>query len=173
MKKVIGIAGWSGSGKTTLVENLIKIFKKKYNLKISVLKHAHKNFSLDKKGKDSYRFSSSGADQVLISSKKQWAIVNKIKENELRLSYLLKFCKEADIVLVEGWKHSNLKKIEIYRTELNKNFLYTDDKNIIAIASDNTSIKTNRKIKLLDINNHLSIAEFIINNDFGNLNDKV
>ena len=50
MKKTIGIAGWSGSGKTTLVENLIKIFKNKYKLKVCTLKHAHKNFEIDKKG---------------------------------------------------------------------------------------------------------------------------
>ena len=82
MKKTIGIAGWSGSGKTTLVENLIKVFKNKYKLKVCTLKHAHKNFEIDKKGKDSYRFSKAGSDQVIISSSRQWAVINQLNDKE-------------------------------------------------------------------------------------------
>ena len=65
---IIGIAGGSGSGKTRLVVELIKVFKKKYKLKVCALKHAHENFEIDKEGKDSFRFYEAGADQIIISS---------------------------------------------------------------------------------------------------------
>ncbi len=172
MKKTIGIAGWSGSGKTTLVENLIKIFKNKYKLQVCTIKHAHKSFEIDKKGKDSYRFSKAGSDQVIISSSSQWAVINQSNDKEKDLNFLLKNTISADIVLVEGWKYSHIKKIEVYREEVNKEFLYKSDDNIVAIALENTSIKIYKDIFKLDLNNYSSIAEFIIKNNFELKNDQ-
>ena len=110
MKKIIGIAGWSGSGKTTLVEGLVTIFNNNYNLKVCAIKHAHKNFKIDQEGKDSYRFSKAGAERVIISSINKWTIINKVQEEE-SIENLLKFTKNFNIILVEGWKFSNLKKM--------------------------------------------------------------
>ena len=172
MKKTIGIAGWSGSGKTTLVENLIKIFKNDYRLKVCTLKHAHKSFEIDKKGKDSYRFSKAGSDQVIISSTKQWAVINQSNNEEKDLNFLLKNVISADIVLVEGWKYSNIKKIEVYRKEVNNEFLYKNDNNIVAIALENTNTKIYKDIFKLALNNYSSIADFIIKNNFDINNDQ-
>ena len=172
LKKTIGIAGWSGSGKTTLVENLIKVFKNKYKLKVCTIKHAHKNFEIDKKGKDSYRFSKAGSDQVIISSSRQWAVINQSNNGEKDLNFLLKNAISADIILVEGWKYSNIKKIEVYRKEVNKEFLYKNDNNIVAIALENTNTKIHKDIFKLDLNNYSSIADFIIKNNFEINNDQ-
>ncbi len=166
MKKIVGIVGWSGSGKTTVVENLVKIFKSKYSFSVCVLKHAHKSFSLDKKGKDSYKFANAGADQIIVSSEKQWAVINKVKKKEASLDELIEKTGDTDIVLVEGWKFSNIKKIEIYRQSISKNILCLKDKNIIAIASNNFNISIKRNISKLDINDHNKIANFIIKNKF-------
>ena len=172
MKKTIGIAGWSGSGKTTLVENLIKIFKNKYKLQVCTIKHAHKSFEIDKKGKDSYRFSKAGSDQVIISSSSQWAVINQSNDKEKDLNFLLKNTIRADIVLVEGWKYSNIKKIEVYREEVNKEFLYKNDDNIVAIALENSNTEIYKDIFKLDLNNYSNIADFIIKNNFEIKNDQ-
>ena len=166
LRKIIGIAGWSGSGKTTVVESLINIFKTKYNFTVCALKHAHENFKIDQEGKDSYRFSEAGAKQVIISSKKQWALINNLYNKEKDLDYLLKKTENTNIVLVEGWKYSKLKKIEIYREKLGREFLYIKDKNIVAIALEDTNIPIKRSIHKLNLNDHLSIADFIVKNDF-------
>ena len=166
MKKIVGIAGWSGSGKTTIMEGLIKIFKNKYNLKVCALKHAHKNFSIDKEGKDSFKFSKAGADKVIISSEKQWAVISNDYNKERKLEDLIKTSSNVDIVLIEGWKFSNIKKIEIHRRELNKEILCLKDNNILAIASNDLNIDIDKNICRLDINNHESIANFIIENNF-------
>ena len=165
-RKIVGIVGWSGSGKTTIIENLVKIFKSKHLLSVCVLKHAHKNFTLDKKGKDSYKFSEAGADQIIISSEKQWAVINKVRNKEATLDELIAKTSNVDIVLVEGWKFSNIKKIEIYRQSISKNILCLDDKNIKAIASNDKNISVNSNISKLDINDHEKIANFIIKNKF-------
>ena len=135
------------------------------------LKHAHKNFEIDKKGKDSYRFSKAGSDQVIISSSRQWAMINQSNDKEKDLNFLLKNTIIADIVLVEGWKYSNIKKIEVYRKEVNKEFLYKNDDNIVAIALENTNTKIHKDIFKLDLNNYCSIADFIIKNNFDINND--
>jgi molybdopterin-guanine dinucleotide biosynthesis protein B len=67
--KVFGFAGWSGSGKTTLVEKLIPRFTAR-GLRVSVIKHAHHGFDLDKPGKDSWRHREAGAPQVLMLSER-------------------------------------------------------------------------------------------------------
>ena len=166
MRKIIGIAGWSGSGKTTVVESLINIFNTKYNFTVCALKHAHENFKIDQEGKDSYRFSKAGAKQVIISSKKQWALINNLNNKERDLNYLLSKTENTNIVLVEGWKYSKLKKIEIYRENLGRDFLHIKDKNIVAIALENSNILIKRSIHKLNLNDHLSIADFIVKNNF-------
>ena len=166
MKKIIGIAGWSGSGKTTLVEGLIDIFKNHYNLRVCAIKHAHKNFTIDQEGKDSYKFTKAGAERVIVSSINQWTIINKVQKEE-NIENLLKFTSDFNIVLVEGWKFSNLKKIEVHRSLIKKNVLFKEDKNIIAVATDNPDLIIPNSLKKLNLNNHLNIADFIINKNFG------
>ena len=50
--KVIGFAGYSGAGKTTLVEALVALMTAR-GFKVSVIKHAHHHFDVDREGKDS------------------------------------------------------------------------------------------------------------------------
>ena len=166
MRKIFGIVGWSGSGKTELIKNLIKIFTTHYNLKVCAIKHAHENFKIDQEGKDTYKFYEAGASKIIISSSKQWATINRVvNNNELSLDNLLKYSTEYDLVLVEGWKYSNLdNKIEVFREINNKPLLYENDNKIIAIASDKIDSLEEKKVQvpLLDLNNFSEIAKFII-----------
>ena len=52
--KVFGFAGRSGSGKTTLMERVIPLLAAG-GLRVSVIKHTHHAFDVDRPGKDSYR----------------------------------------------------------------------------------------------------------------------
>ncbi|KAB2968284.1 molybdopterin-guanine dinucleotide biosynthesis protein B, partial [Zoogloea sp.] len=65
MKSVFGFAGWSGSGKTTLIERVIPEITRR-GLRVSVIKHAHHGFDVDKPGKDSWRHREAGAGEVLL-----------------------------------------------------------------------------------------------------------
>ena len=68
--KVVGFAGFSGAGKTTLIEQVIAAFRAR-GLRVSVIKHAHHRFDIDRPGKDSYRHREAGAFEVLIASRSQ------------------------------------------------------------------------------------------------------
>ena len=156
---ILGLAGWSGSGKTTLISNLIPELKK-INISVSTLKHAHEGFDIDKPGKDSYVHRESGAREVLISSNKRFALMHEYHKEEINLNNLIKKLSPVDLILVEGWKKENIKKIEIYRKEINKPLLCDKDKNIIAVATNDKSIKIKNMI-ILDLNNYEQIAQFI------------
>lgn len=156
---ILGLAGWSGSGKTTLITNLLPHLTK-MNIKVSTLKHAHENFDIDKPRKDSYKHREAGAQEVLISSNKRFALIHEYKNNEISLNELIKKLSPVDLILVEGWKNENILKIEIYRKDLGKPLLANKDKNIIAIATNDISININN-VKILDLNNYKEISNFI------------
>jgi molybdopterin-guanine dinucleotide biosynthesis protein B len=156
---LLGLAGWSGSGKTTLISNLIPELKK-INISVSTLKHAHEGFDIDKPGKDSYVHRESGAREVLISSNKRFALMHEYHKEEIDLNNLIKKLSPVDLILVEGWKKENIKKIEIYRKEINKPLLCDKDKNIIAVATNDKRIKI-KNMMILDLNNYEQIAQFI------------
>ena len=156
---ILGLAGWSGSGKTTLIKNLLPKLKK-INISVSTIKHAHEGFDIDKPGKDSFIHREAGAQEVLISSSKRFALMANYINKESSLTELISKLTPVDLVLVEGWKKENIKKIEVYRKEVNKPLLALNDKNIIAIATNDKNININN-VMLLDINNYDSIAKFI------------
>lgn len=160
---IIGFAAWSGTGKTTLLINLIAIFKDK-QLKVGLIKHAHHTFEIDYPGKDSYELRKAGASQVLIGSKKRWALmVENQDEEDLSLSELVDRLApgELDLILVEGFKPESIPKIELHRPSLGKPLLFPEDSSIIAVASDET-LATKTTLPSLDLNKAGDIAEFII-----------
>jgi len=157
---VIGIVGWKNSGKTRLIKELIKYFSsKKY--KVATIKHAHHNFEIDKVGTDSFAHRKAGANEILISSSKRWAKINEISyRNELKLNDLLTKIENSEIVLVEGFKKENHKKIEVVRTsETKKKPLYSSLKNVIALVSNE---KLNINIPIFKDSEFEKIANFII-----------
>ena len=163
---LLGFCAYSGTGKTTLLSILIPILRKK-GLRVGIIKHAHHQFEIDHPGKDSYELRKSGAEEILISSSKRWALVHESNDNkqEPSLEKLLKklSLNELDLILVEGFKHEQLPKIELNRPILGHPFLYPNDSSIIAIAMDK---RPTRKIQLpvLDLNNGVQIVKFIEKN---------
>lgn len=86
--------------------------------------------------------------------------MHEYKNEEISLNSLIKKLSPVDLILIEGWKKENIKKIEVYRKEINKPLLTNNDKNIIAIATNDKSININN-MTILDLNNYEQIAEFI------------
>src|SRR6195256_966531 len=139
--KVIGLAGWSGAGKTTLLTRLIPHFTAK-GLRVSVIKHAHHEFDVDVPGKDSWVHWQSGAEEVLVSSSRRWALMHELRDaDEPKFSELLSKMSPVDLVLIEGFKREPHRKIEVHRAANGKPPLFPDDREIVGIASD-TKLET-------------------------------
>ena len=113
--KVFGFAGWSGSGKTTLVEKLIPEFTVR-GLRVSVIKHAHHGFDLDKPGKDSWRHREAGAMQVLMLSNDRWVLMHELRGTpEPTLDEQLRLLEPCDLVLIEGYKAAAVPKMAAWQ----------------------------------------------------------
>ena len=147
--KVIGLAGWSGAGKTTLLTRVIPHFLNE-GLRVSVVKHAHHSFDVDVPGKDSWVHRQSGAEEVLVSSGKRWALMHELRgRSEPRLPELLKKMSRVDLVVVEGFKSEPHRKIEVHRLANGKALIFPDDPAIAGIATD-ASIETALPVAHLD-----------------------
>jgi molybdopterin-guanine dinucleotide biosynthesis protein B len=134
--RAFGFAGFSGAGKTTLIESLIPRLVAA-GLRVSLIKHAHHRFDIDKPGKDSWRHREAGASEVLIASDQRWALMHELRgEPEPELQALLQRLSPCDLVLVEGYKRARIPKLEVHRTEIGKPLLSPQDPDIVALASD-------------------------------------
>ena len=134
--KVVCFCGASGVGKTTLIEQLIAALKAR-GQRVSVIKHAHKRFDIDRPGKDSHRHREAGATEVLLASAQRLALLREHAVEGLpSLVQLLAELSPVDWVLVEGFKHAAWPKIEVWRAALGQPPLYPDDPFVTTITTD-------------------------------------
>jgi molybdopterin-guanine dinucleotide biosynthesis protein B len=157
--KVFGFAGYSGTGKTTLIERLIPRLVSR-GLKVSLIKHAHHAFDIDKPGKDSYRHREAGASEVLITSAQRWVLMHELRdEAEPGLEAQLARMSACDLVLVEGYKRADIPKLEIHRPSTGKPLLHPHDPNIVAVAADGP-VRTS--LPVLDLNDYDAVVAFVV-----------
>ncbi len=161
---VIGFIGWSGSGKTTLLVKLLTHFKQQ-GLNVGMIKHAHHDVEFDKPHKDSYKLRKAGASQMLLATAKRWALMVDLSEqqNEPNLQQMVNQLDQnhLDFILVEGFKHTDYPKIEVYNSTLNKPIIHPDMDDIFAVITDHIqSIQTS--LPAFNRDDISQIADFII-----------
>ncbi len=157
--KIFGFAGYSGSGKTTLIEKLIPLFVQQ-GLRVSLIKHAHHKFDVDQPGKDSYRHRHAGCTEVLVASSARWALMHELRgAPEPGLAELRKHIAPCDLLLIEGFKFEPIPKLEVYRACVGESHLFPDDRNIVAIATDQ---RVDAPLPQFDLNDVGAIGAFIV-----------
>ena len=168
--KVIGFAGFSGSGKTTLVEQLIPELRLR-GQRVSVVKHAHHSFDVDHPGKDTWRHREAGAFEVVAASDKRLMLVREFERPaSLSVHHLIaELYSGVDWVLVEGFKDSDLLKIEVWRApelgQLPKPLRYPDDDFVVAVATDAPQkLPVPTQLPALDLNAPTQVADWLMQN---------
>ena len=161
---VLGFVAYSGTGKTTLLKKLIPLLKA-HGLHLALIKHTHHQFDIDTPGKDSYELRQAGVEQVMVASGRRWALMvetpNQTADPQLDLLMQHLDNTTLDLILVEGFKHAAIPKIELHRAALNHPFLYPQDPQILAIASD-AALAQQTGLVVLPLNNPETIADFIL-----------
>jgi len=107
--QVIDVIGYSGSGKTNFITTAIKLLKKNLNYNIAVIKNV-KHHPVDKKGKDSYKFTEAGASYSVIQNVNNETAIY-MKSTDSKLEELLKWMNKGpfkiNIIFTEGFRNLN------------------------------------------------------------------
>ena len=159
---VIGFCTDIGTDKTTILKKVIPILRDR-QLRIAVIKHADQDTENDHPGKDIIELRRAGAAQVLVASKSRKALVtgHGDEKPEPTLSELVNDLDHSklDLILVDGFKQAPYYKIELHRERLSKLWLYKNDPNIIAVATDHVH---SSHLPVLDINQTEQIVDFML-----------
>ncbi|MBU1237293.1 MAG: molybdopterin-guanine dinucleotide biosynthesis protein B [Gammaproteobacteria bacterium] len=161
--KQFGLAGYSGAGKTTLIENLIPRFVAR-GLRVSMIKHTHHNFDLDKSGKDSFRHREAGATEVMLVCDQRWVLMHELRgDPEPTLEQQIAGLSPCDLLLVEGYKATPIPKLEVHRRENGKPFIWPENDSVVAVATPARSdLPADCPLPWLDLNDYDAVAAFIL-----------
>lgn len=117
MIPIIAVIGNSGSGKTTLIERLVSRLSGE-GLRVGTIKHIHKpGFSIDTKGKDSWRHSQAGAKIVVCYAPEEIAVIRKRDPSHKDLGEIIDLVKgeELDLLVLEGFRSVVAKRKDIFK----------------------------------------------------------
>jgi len=107
--KALALVGSSNSGKTELICRLLEWFAA-HNLRAAVLKHSHHQH-LGDDGKDTWRYRQAGSGLVALAAPGLLQITRSSVEEPPLEAILAELAQAADLILVEGYKTSDLPKI--------------------------------------------------------------
>ncbi len=102
---IIAVVGSRKSGKTTAIEVLVKgLTRKGYN--VATVKHIPEpDFTIDTKGKDTWRHAKAGALVTLSVAPNELAFIKKVDTTKYGLTEIAKHCEdEVDITILEGFR---------------------------------------------------------------------
>lgn len=112
--------GRKNSGKTTLMVALVAELVRR-GRRVATIKHGHHDFESDHPGRDSWRhFHEGGAEASIMCGTGKVALTQRIAGEPDPEALVRRFYAGVglDLVLVEGFKHGTLPKIEVYRRAL-------------------------------------------------------
>lgn len=155
---VVAFSGPSNSGKTTAIIKVASILNDS-GFKVCIIKHDPKDKAVfDREGKDSFKFSQTGANVAVVSPNK----TTLFKKQTSNIDEMIELFQDFDYLLVEGLKSLDLPRISIFRNRLDESYFFVSN----AIACDET-INNNEipnDLDILDLNNPEEIILWINKN---------
>jgi molybdopterin-guanine dinucleotide biosynthesis protein B len=166
MLPIVSIVGHSKSGKTTLIERLIVEFKRR-GYRVATVKHSHRDFDMDQRGKDTWRYGEAGSDVIAFSAPHRLTVIKPQGNNESIDDILRMIGGDYDLVLIEGFHEGHAPKIEAHRKEL-KQDLRCAPEDIRAVVTDEPVDIDRPQFGWEDIS---GIADFIVKKMIGKRGD--
>ena len=156
MKRLaVAFTGPSGSGKTTAIIKISNKLKEN-GFKVCIVKHDPKDKAIfDKEGKDSFKFSNTGADVAVISPTR----TTMFKKQTSTIDEIVDMFGDFDYLLVEGLKTLPLPRIAIFRNELNERYYEVSDTFAIDETVDRKTIPDG--FNFLDLNDTNALVNWI------------
>lgn len=161
MKKRYAVAftGPSNSGKTTLIEKVAREMIKNY--KVAIIKNDPKDKAqFDVEGKDSYKFTQTGAEVVVTSPTR----TTYFSQREKRLDEIIAMIDDFDYLLVEGLKTLPLPRIAIFRNVIEESYFECSEAMAIDESIDLTHYAVPKEFTMLNLNHPQEVISWIQNN---------
>ena len=163
MNKRLAVAftGPSNSGKTTLILKVARKLINEHKKEVAIIKHDPGDKArFDVVGKDSYKFSDTGAEVIVTSPNRTTLFSKKNKE----IDEMIRLFDKFDILLVEGLKNLPLPRISVFRESLDKDYFPFMN----ALAIDDTVNTSDYEmpggVDVLDLNSPDEVISWILQN---------
>ena len=152
----VAFTGPSNSGKTTLVEKIsTQLIKER---KVAIIKNDPKDKAVfDVEGKDSHKFSQTGAEVVVTSPTR----TSYFSQREKSLDDIVAMINDFDILLVEGLKTLPLPRIAIFRNAIDPSYFDCSEAMAIDESITLSDYDIPSHIDILDLNNIADIIAWI------------
>jgi len=122
--RIISVIGRKNAGKTTLTVALASELGRR-GRRVMTIKHGHHPADVDRPGSDTFRHLHEGrAERVLIASPDLRVLFERTPDDYDPIGLARRYMDGGDIVLVEGYKHAPLPKIEVFRRAIGGHPLY-------------------------------------------------
>jgi molybdopterin-guanine dinucleotide biosynthesis protein MobB len=137
---MVAVIGKKHSGKTTLTVRLAAELHRRGH-RVMTIKHGSHTFNIDPATTDTYRHYHEGnAERVAMVSPDKFALIVRWSDEEDPEAIAARHMSDAGIVLCEGFKRSNLPKIEVFRRAAHEAPLYDPadpaSKHYLAVVAD-------------------------------------
>ena len=154
----VAFTGPSNSGKTTLILKVARKLIHEHGKEVAIIKNDPKDKArFDVPGKDSYRFTDTGAEVVVTSPTRTTMFSHRHKE----LDEIVAMFGRFDILLVEGLKNLPLPRISIFRDALDEEYFPFMDALAVDDSVDLSLYTLPEGIAVLDLNDPDAVIGWI------------
>ncbi len=112
----VSFAAPSGTGKTTLLVEVVQRLTRA-GLRVATVKHHGHDLEVDTEGKDTWKLRRAGATSATLVGRNQVAWMSDGEQPPPLEEILSLFHRDADLVLVEGYRSAELPTVLVHRSE--------------------------------------------------------
>ena len=160
--RVIGLAGRRGGGKTRLMVDLVGELSGR-GLAVSAILRTCTAEGIDRPGKDSFRHRAAGANEVMVTSAKRWALIHGHGDGRSDDAALSRMGPVDLVIAEDAGDHPG---IEVYRVATADGPPHcAADSRIVAVASDGPldgAPFDGVGVPVIDLANLPAIADFVV-----------
>jgi len=157
----VAFTGPSNSGKTTLILKVARKLINEHKKEVAIIKHDPGDKArFDVVGKDSYKFSDTGAEVIVTSPNRTTLFSKKNKD----IDEMIRLFDKFDILLVEGLKNLPLPRISVFRDSLDKDYFPFMDALAIDETVNTSDYDMPNGVDILDLNNPDEVISWILQN---------
>jgi molybdopterin-guanine dinucleotide biosynthesis adapter protein len=131
----VHVVGRKNHGKTTLISDLVRTLTAR-RIRVGTIKHSFHDHELDSPGTDTHKHRLAGAAPAAIVTRDLIGVWRPRQEDEDGYAVLAPLYADRDLVIVEGDRHTDRPKIEVWRREIDAVPMAMEDRSTDLLVTD-------------------------------------